>query len=928
MHIWKTAVLLGLGMAACSQVEVFDRFEPLGGVIEGTVVVQLPPVEPSPCQESRTGDVILSLFAVDDPPPPEGTGEPLTFVLVPEAQVFGAGTADARGVPFVFPSVATGRYTIQGFVDTDGDFNPNFGVTGQPTAFDVAGGAVDPTTRAFVPIEVVAGEATRNVVVSLGQVVPFERPVFTPTSSSARAGTRLDLVWTPLDRGAVQADPACGGFAVSLRNPDPGGVPADRDGDGLPDLFPRVLFTRPSESGGTVVVPGIVDPLPFLDTLSMAPTLLTDVVSVWVSPLAFQISAPGSPLLPIGPVPAGAYDATLLSGSGQTWSVPNALDLVDPPSAVEGPTAGQNSPIDLRPAPAAGAGQITGVLEAFTEPPGSTYVFAYAVDDPPPPVGAGRPVAVTQVQGFANEAAGLQSASYVLTGLSDGDYLVQALRDVDRNFSGLVDLLAVASASDRVGSLSSPVAVRAGVGMAPRFALNETVQYDRPAFQLPATEVSRLPARIRLKSRSVLGSEAGFPVQLAGGDLDGDNLPDLFPRVLLQPLTETADPRTASVQPGAPTWLGWVDPVPYLVPLSRGEDAVVVQELEILLLPVALDSAGRRVLPPPGRYRVTLVSRRGQTWSVPNDLDLRTARVGTPREDPQQATVVEWAPGPVPPGRMEVRVELASVPTGPFTAVVFAYPAGGPLARLGAPSAQAVLGPADFSGGVAEATLTGLATGDYVITGFVDRTEDFVPWLATRAQPDAGDAVGGAFEASGRLRTISVDALGPAASATVQIGVPVANDPPAFQFAPGSTGPTLQLDSLTHNSSLLSVRGRFTVQWVDEDRDGQADDLNGDSVPDVYPLVVAESVQGAGAPVFGFVDPSQFSGFPSSDPSQTGVQITAERMTVQFPPSIQGPRRVVVVQANGQRWFVPNEWAQATGTDLPQTQGRPYEASP
>jgi hypothetical protein len=918
---------LGFGLG-CSEVEVFDRFEPLAGVIEGTVVIRTPELVGSECQQGRRGDVILSLFRVEDPPPPEGTGESVSFVVVPEARVFGEGDGvDVRGAPFVFASVPTGRYTIRGFVDVDGDFNPVFDLTGQPTAFDVGGGVVDPDTGAFTEVEVTAGRVTRNVVASLGRVVPVERPAFVPTATSADVPGRLELAFVALDRGPVQVEAACGGFAVELASED--GVPRDRDGDGLVDVFPRVLFTRDEMDGSTTVVPGVVDPLPFLDRLVEGSGVRTDILPVVLPPAAFVRPENGGDLRPLERVPAGPYQVSVLSGTGQTWSVPNEIDTVDPPDPDLGPTRGQVEPVRLNPALPAGEGRIDGRVRVPAEPAGSTYVFAFAVDDPPPPAGTGQPRAVTRVEGFVPDGGGFRAAGYRLSGLPEGDWIVQGLQDLDGDFSPLVDLRAQPSAGDRVGRIPAAVTVRMGRGEAPELELNDLVPFDRPFFSMEELRVeqSELPVRLRLDARSVLGSQPGLPVQLAGTDAEGDGLPDLLPRVLLTRLAPSEDPRVADDVRGAPVWLGWVDPVPFLVPLSTGQPAISAPALDVLLLPVAVGPDGSPLgPPPPGRYRVNLVAGTGQTWSVPNDLDLQLGRVGTPREDPGQAAVVRLDAGASPPGAIRVQVELPAGLTPPFRVALAARPAVGPLGPLAPPASSVVLTPADFEGGSGEVVLPGLPSGLHVVTGFIDLDENFAPFLPSLAQPTRSDRPGGVVGGDGRPVPVQVDALDGPPEVTARFGPPLTDDPPVFTFDPqariGPAGGTVTLHSVAHASSLWVGTGRFVVRWVDADGDGQADDVTGDGAPDVYPLVVAEPLEASGGPVFGQVDPGQFSGFPAARPDRVDAAVVVDRVDVFFPPSEAVPgaepgvHRIAVVNPTGQRWAVPNELSAATGTDL------------
>lgn len=918
----KRWAIVFVALLGCGDVSVFDRFEPVAGVIEGSIVVQIPPPSGSICETSRTGDLILSVFSVEDPPPPEGTGGAVSFIVLPEAQVFDSRVEDdLRAVPFTIPSIRTGRYTLRGFVDRDGDFNPQFGLTSQPTAFDVVGGAVDPETGAFREVPVEDGFVTRNVAVTVGQAVPVERPAFVATSSSVEVSGPLVLQAVAFDRGPVQVDPACGGFLVQARDPAADGKATDRDGDGLVDLYPRVLFTRAEPDGSTILVPGVVDPTPFEDGLPAVTSTLT----VYATPLAFSVAPDGS-RTELDGVPPGAYGLSLLSGTGQTWTVPNGIDEVHPPGA-EGPTESQLQTIELRVPSPPGAGNIRGTLAAPTSEPGPTWVFAFDASDPPPPAGAGRPRGAVRVspQDFVDLGGGTETADYVLSGLSDGNYVVQALRDVDGNFNPWVPLYAQPSAADRVGRLAGPVAVRAGEGAAGTIDLSDRVGFERPAFTMAPRTVDRadLPASLRIRARALLGAPAELPTALAGEDADGDNVQDLLPRVVLTRIPDAGDPRTAPDLADAPRWLGLVDPIPVLDLLAQGPPIRVEAELDLLLLPVALTVGGRAPgPPPPGRYRVNLLSFTGQTWSVPNDVDLRLDRVGTDREDPGQAAVVTLTGEPLPAGAIRVEV------TGPAGAdvVLLAYSAAAPPPPVGEgrPVATAFVPSQALPGGTGEGVLQGLGTGAYQIHGVADRNGTFIPWYPTTAQADAGDAVG-------TVAAVQVDALAAPAQAALILAEDVPQDPPAFVFdadAVGGAQRTVELRSLQHTSSLLRFSGTFPVQWIDGDEDGLADDIDGDGDPDVYPLVFARPLDRDGPTIRGTVDPSRVGGFPAGDPSQVDVEVATDALRVRFPPlsafpgAQPGAYALTVVNRVGQIWSVPNELSRNRGTDLVESQGR------
>jgi len=266
---------------------------PEGSAIHGTVRVD----------GSLYGPVYLMLYSCDDPPPPEGTGRPLDFVVVPRSAF------DAREAPFVFPGVAAGAsatadeeagsecYLVVGFADSDNDFNPFFGVTAQVTAGDIGSSAVvvqvSGAPSVDEPIPLVEG-----IQVVIDTVVPLDRPSFDvqathvssgidPCGLALEEGTPLamtlgtdtdfllgyDLMCASVDALAVSSN------LVEIEQPmftlvfapdgDTDGLPDDLNGDTVPDvLWPKVVFYKldPADENmlttaePPLVIPGVVLP--------------------------------------------------------------------------------------------------------------------------------------------------------------------------------------------------------------------------------------------------------------------------------------------------------------------------------------------------------------------------------------------------------------------------------------------------------------------------------------------------------------------------------------------------------------------------------------------------------------------------------------------------------------------------------------------
>lgn len=326
------------------------------------------------------GPVVLFLFDAARPGPPVGTGRPVSFTIIPEAEVF-ARTSDTDSGPFIarytFSLIPPGKYTVRGFIDSNRDFVPWYTVTSEVNSGDVGGAAVDVITRATRTIEITtADKDTHDVAVSFSDAarVTVDRPVFseslnTPTITVTPAGGNkvFDIIPTPVKSGAVnQPSPVFLAKAIDDNND---GMPDDANGDGIPDLWPKVFVRKLSEGDNpladendldrngvldatgadyehvnpttsapvapdgqpdAVVLAAGLDPtalLPqVLDTNGAVKATPTPVTSlrIVIKPNAFDVSNPAAPA-PIRTLPKGRYALTVMQLTGQTWRVPNEL---------------------------------------------------------------------------------------------------------------------------------------------------------------------------------------------------------------------------------------------------------------------------------------------------------------------------------------------------------------------------------------------------------------------------------------------------------------------------------------------------------------------------------------------------------------------------------------------------------------------------
>ncbi len=366
----RLALTLSLvALCACEAPLVFagadKRQNDSNARIEGTVVVN----------STARGKVVLFLYDAARPPPPVGTGRPLTFTVVSRDVLFGAaaeGDAGPFTAPFAFSLVAPGRYLIRGFVDANDDFIPWYGVTADTTRGDVGGAAIDPVTRASRVVEIGTDEAGNpvpalDVPVSFSDAatLPLDRPIFSVVGgldsiTLGGAPQEIELQALPITEGVI-AQPAPG-FLLRFLDDDGDGQPDDTNGDGRPDLWPRVVVrklvdARPlldendldkngvvdaegedyelASTGAKDGQPDVVvlaagfDPTEYAAQLfdangrvKQTPTPVPRLKLV-LQPRAFDASGPTPQALRT--VPVGRYAITVVQQTGQTWRVPNEL---------------------------------------------------------------------------------------------------------------------------------------------------------------------------------------------------------------------------------------------------------------------------------------------------------------------------------------------------------------------------------------------------------------------------------------------------------------------------------------------------------------------------------------------------------------------------------------------------------------------------
>jgi hypothetical protein len=305
------------------------------GVIQGQVVYS----------GTSRGDAILLLFDTAALPPPDGTATAAIEVArVSQAQLFGSapvGSAGPFAAPYVFTEVPSGHtYQVRAFLDVAHQFNPSFDFTLSPRAGSVAGGygaiGSDGLPH-LLPIAVAANQVVSGTDVALFQPLPFDPPSFViaggPQLLSASLSAPAQITLQTVKLTAPDASFSQAHFGVELDR-DATGSPKSTFGNGIVDIFPRVVLQQIRDASGNAVTAGnaAVVPCAALATSIMpnvmalpvgAPPLPLDSVDVLVMPTALSAATHA----PLPSIPKGVYAVVVIERSGQVWTLPNSLGL-------------------------------------------------------------------------------------------------------------------------------------------------------------------------------------------------------------------------------------------------------------------------------------------------------------------------------------------------------------------------------------------------------------------------------------------------------------------------------------------------------------------------------------------------------------------------------------------------------------------------
>jgi hypothetical protein len=313
-------------------------------VIAGTVVADI----------DVPGNVILFATDASNPMPPYGTGTPVTFSSVPASKFSDDGTG-LKSADFAIGGVPDGDYTITALMDLDDSFHPLYSSRAGASCGDVVGAYIDSlSSRALATIHVEGNEKVDGASILLGSVIPVERPAFQfngfGTTDQGDNDNVVDRTADPTVHPEEFRLLSTGVHSQLLETPDPGQpcgpvflvYAPDADGDGmydpsptygslgLYDLWPRIYLQylgdlAPGESWAAEAVPD-----PAFALLGKVPpggtTITTDLSVAWL-PAAQHFQSDGTVEVVQDPsqIPTGNWSVTVVSNTGQTWTLPNEL---------------------------------------------------------------------------------------------------------------------------------------------------------------------------------------------------------------------------------------------------------------------------------------------------------------------------------------------------------------------------------------------------------------------------------------------------------------------------------------------------------------------------------------------------------------------------------------------------------------------------
>lgn len=344
-----SSAALALALLGCDYVAPLDTgAEPVANAIHGTVTFAGPDRPDAP--------VFIALYAADDPPPPMGTGRPVTFTSVPSADFTGDG-AGIQSAPYSLTELADGDYLVTALMDVDGDFHPLLSSNTGSTCGDWLGGHVTDLLSATPGVVSVAGGGrVDDVAVFVVAENLLERPAFKIDDNVVSRLDPTDWLFTieavGIQSSLVQLDGPYDGPAEEVLGACETTFivhTVDADGDGSADPHWRVADLEAPPPGAYAVWPRLyiqfqppadaplaegesylAEVFVYPDFLLAGeiplstPTPRNTLTGQYAGQVLHRLADGTEEIVSGEAVPAGDWSLTIVAETGQTWTVPNA----------------------------------------------------------------------------------------------------------------------------------------------------------------------------------------------------------------------------------------------------------------------------------------------------------------------------------------------------------------------------------------------------------------------------------------------------------------------------------------------------------------------------------------------------------------------------------------------------------------------------
>ncbi len=342
-----------LGSAGCDYTAPLDpEADAVLNSIHGTVTFAAPDRPDAP--------VFVILYDATDPPPPSGTGRPVTFAAIASADFTGA-SAGIQTAPFALTRIPDGQYLVSALMDVDEDFAPSPSILGGASCGDWLGAHVtDLVSADLATVTVAGGELLQDVSVFLSREMPVERPAFTMPDNTIDRADPTDWQFTleatdirspaldldgPFEGAPLEVLGACETtFLVHVEDEDGDGAPDPHwlfEGTSAPDgayaIWPRIYIQYAPEADDPEAIalePGesyAAEVFVFPDFLVTGEILIgfpmpRNTLTAQFAGQVLHTAADGSTeYVSGGDIPSGAWAVTVVSETGQTWTLPNGL---------------------------------------------------------------------------------------------------------------------------------------------------------------------------------------------------------------------------------------------------------------------------------------------------------------------------------------------------------------------------------------------------------------------------------------------------------------------------------------------------------------------------------------------------------------------------------------------------------------------------